>query len=261
MSVCKLRRLAGVATLLVLTLAGCGTPYPFEYLPEGSGVAARCFTATGHTVRGNFLRYFEVMGGVESLGYPLTEAIEQEGRQVQYFEYARLEDHPDNPGRPTVKLSMLGERLERRRPPLSPERVPPDFERRSRYYPQVGHAIHGDFLQYFDRHGGLDRFGFPIAEPLLAEGQLVQDFQRVRLVWNLDRRPDDRVTMEPSGRVYFETQGLDSALLASVPCPPGSEVVRLGFSQPVGPSRLVRLPRSGSAHPDPIRLLRPPPSR
>jgi hypothetical protein len=223
--------LGGLAGLLILALAGCRAAYPAEYRPDDPSPPSRCFTATGHTVRGNFWRYFEAMGGAESLGYPITEPFEQEGRQVQYFEYARLEDHPDNPSRPVVKLSMLGERLGRRQPPLKSSRVPPALDRNSRYYPQMGHAVSGDFLSYFDEHGGLDRFGFPIAEPLVVEGNLVQDFQRVRFAWHADRPPGERVTLEPTGRVYFEAQGLDAALLAPIPCPPGSEMEQPGLNQ------------------------------
>ncbi len=196
--------------LLVLFLAGCSR--------EGAA-APRCFPSTGHTVSGEFLRTFDRLGGVESLGYPLAEPFEQEGRRVQYFEYARLEDHPDNPGGPLAKLSFLGERLGRRQPPVAASRVPPASELGSRYYPQTGHAVVGDFLAYFDRKGGLDRFGYPIAEPLVVEGQLVQDFQRVRLTWHADRSPGDRVTREAIGRVYFDAQRLDPARLSPIPCP------------------------------------------
>jgi len=213
-----------LAIVLALVLPGCGSAYSARYLSKEASPPSRCFSATGHTISGNFLRFFEAVGGVRSLGYPITEPLEQEGRHVQYFEYARLEDHPDNPGGPVVKLSMLGEQLGRRQPPLSQSRVPPSSERSSRYYPEAGHALSNDFLSYFDRHGGLDRFGFPIAEPLAVEGNLVQDFQRARLIWQLHRPPGDRVTMEPIGRAYFEAQGLDTSLLAPVTCPPHSEV-------------------------------------
>jgi hypothetical protein len=220
----RIRSLIGL-TILSLVLAGCGVSSATAY-PAGDVSPSVCFEATAHTISGDFLHTFEVMGGVESLGYPITQPFEQEGRQVQYFEYARLEDHPDDPSGPVVKLSMLGEQLSRRRPPLAPSRVPPTFDRRSRYYSQMGHAVSGDFLTYFDENGGLDRFGFPIAEPLVVEGRLVQDFQRVRFVWHANRPPDDRVTLEPIGRVYFEAQRLDPALLAPVPCPAAVEVVR-----------------------------------
>lgn len=232
MRICQRCWVGGLGSLLVLALVGCGAAYPVEYLVDGQSPPSRCFTATGHTVSGNFLRYFEAMGGVESLGYPITEPFEQAGRLVQYFEYARLEDHPDNPGRPVVKLSMLGEQLGRRQPPLRPSRVPPSLDRNSRYYLHIGHAVSGDFLIYFDQHGGLDRFGFPIAEPLVVEGNLVQDFQRARFVWHADRPPGERVTLEPTGRVYFEAQGLDPMLLGPIPCPPGSEVMHLDSDRP-----------------------------
>jgi hypothetical protein len=216
------RRWAGrLVILLALALPGCRGTYPAEYVLDNPSPPSRCVAATGHTVSGNFLRYFEAMGGVESLGYPITEPFTQEGRQVQYFEYGRLEDHPDNPCGPVVKLSMLGERLGRHQPPLSASQVPPASERNSRYYPQMGHAMSGDFLSYFDEHGGLDRFGLPIAEPLVDGGKLVQDFQRARLIWHLDRPPGNRVTLEPIGQVYFEAQALDPTLLAPITCPPG----------------------------------------
>ena len=204
---------AGLA-LLGLILGGCSTE---------SAVSPRCFPATGHMVSGEFRRAFEELGGVESLGYPLTEPFEQDGRRVQYFEYARLEDHPDNPGGPVVKLSFLGERLGRCQPPLAASRVPPAFEAGSRYYPQMGHAVSGDFLTYFDRKGGLGRFGYPIGEPLVVEGKLAQDFQRARLVWQADRPPGDRVELEATGRVYFDVQGLDPARLSPALCPAGSD--------------------------------------
>jgi hypothetical protein len=232
MKSCQLGWMTGLTMLLALAVSSCVAGYPAEYLMGDPELPSRCFRATGHTIGGNFLRYFEAMGGIESLGYPITEPFEQEGRQVQYFEYGRIEDHPDNPKRPVVKLSMLGERLGRRQPPLSPARVPPAFDQNSRYYPQMGHALSGDFLTYFDRYGGRDRFGLPIAEPLISEGKLVQDLQRARLVWHLDRPPGDRVMLELSGHVYFEAQDLDPALLAPVPCPPGAAVVSPNPNQP-----------------------------
>jgi hypothetical protein len=228
----KSRRLEwriGLAISLVLVLSGCSDAYPAQYLPEDPSPPSLCYTATGHTIRGNFLRYFEAMGGLQSLGYPITEAFEQEGRLVQYFEYARLEDHPDNPGQPVVKLSMLGERLGRRQPPLRPSRVPPASSQKVRYYPEMGHTLSGDFLSYFDAHGGLDRFGFPIAEPAVVDGSLVQDFQRARLVWHPNPAAGQRVTLEPSGRVYFEAQKLDPVLMAANPCPPPKGSDKEGF--------------------------------
>lgn len=190
-----------------------------------STTEVRCYTATGHTVRGDFLRTYDALGGLRSLGYPITEPLVQEGRTVQYFEYARLEDHPDNPDGPVVKISMLGERLGRRQPPLDVRMVPPSGTPSVRYYPETGHSLSGVFLDFFDRYNGLRRFGFPISEPALAEGQLVQDFQHIRLIWQARATEDHRVTMERSGYVYFIAQGLDRQWLQPRPCPAGAQVV------------------------------------
>jgi hypothetical protein len=185
----------------------------------------RCYTATGHTIRGDFLRTYNALGGLRSLGYPITEPLIQEGRTVQYFEYARLEDHPDNPDGPVVKLSMLGERLGRRHPPLDARMVPPSGIPSVRYYPETGHSLSGAFLDFFDRHGGLRRFGFPINEPALVDGQLVQDFQHIRLIWHARAPAEHSVTMEKSGYVYFTAQKLDARWLQPQPCPVEAQVV------------------------------------
>jgi len=185
----------------------------------------RCYIATGHTVRDDFLRTYDALGGLRSLGYPITEPLIQEGRTVQYFEYARLEDHPDNPEGPIVKLSMLGERLGRRQPPLDAHTVPPSGIPSVRYYPQTGHSLNGAFLDFFDLYGGIRRFGFPISEPSLVDGQLVQDFQHIRLIWHARAVEGRNVTMEKSGYVYFTAQGLDERLLRPQPCPGGALVV------------------------------------
>ena len=48
------------------------------------------------------------------------------------------------------------------------------------YVEESGHTVGGDFLRYFDTHGGKVRFGWPISEPFLLEGRLTQDFQSAR---------------------------------------------------------------------------------
>jgi hypothetical protein len=124
-----------------------------------------------------------------------------------------------------VKLSMLGERMGRRQPRIRPSHIPAALDRNSRYYPQTGHVVSGDFLAFFNQKGGLNRFGYPIGEPLVVDGRLVQDFQRTRLIWNVDHPPRQRVTLEPIGHTYFEVQGLESSLLAPIPCPTDASII------------------------------------
>ena len=48
------------------------------------------FFGAGHYVRGDFLHYFQTHGGLETLGYPRTEAVIDGGRTVQYFQGGEL---------------------------------------------------------------------------------------------------------------------------------------------------------------------------
>lgn len=208
------RRIFAVLIVLAgLGLPACtpGRPTPAP-LPE-----ARWFPETGHTVRGEFLRFYLHFGGTSSLGYPLTEEIEVDGWRVQYFEKGRLEYHPENEPAYRVTVGWLGDLLQRRRPPLPPTEIPRGDEKNRRYFPQTGHTVSGDFLTYFDRHGGSVRFGRPISEPFLLDGRLVQDFQSARFIWRPGRTPP--VELEDTGRVHFEFRGLDKRLLQPVDPP------------------------------------------
>lgn len=57
------------------------------------------------------------------------------------------------------------------------------------FFQETGHWIKGDFLEYFYRYGGLEVFGYPITEPFIDQGVLVQYFQNVRMEWH-PRNPD-----------------------------------------------------------------------
>ncbi len=186
----------GLFLLLGVVLVGCAgqqTPEP----------ASRHFAETGQVVQGEFLTFFERYGGVESLGYPLTGEIVVEGWRVQYFEKGRLEYHPENEPAYRVTVGWLGDLLHRRRPPIPVGSIPPANAPHRRYFPQTGHTLSGDFLGYFEAHGGSVRFGLPISEPFLWQGRLVQDLQSARFIWTPGQEPP--VTLEDIGRVHLET--------------------------------------------------------
>ncbi len=48
------------------------------------------------------------------------------------------------------------------------------------YFPETGHNLKGEFLNFFRAHGGLEIFGYPITEEFMEDGLLVQYFQRTR---------------------------------------------------------------------------------
>jgi LPXTG-site transpeptidase (sortase) family protein len=98
---------------------------PTGPVPPRAG--ARHFPETGHTVSGGFLDYWQATGGLEQYGFPLSEVFTQrleDGREyeVQYFERARFEYHPDLPPAYQVLLGHLGRRY-------LAQHTPPDWAR------------------------------------------------------------------------------------------------------------------------------------
>ena len=188
--------------LLVVSIFLIGCSEQEEPVPT-SGKSERYFEETGISVKGEFLPFFEKYGGVQSLGNPISEEMTVNGWRVQYFENGRLESHPENHPAYRVTVGWLGDLLNRRHPPIPPETIPLAGEDNSRYFAETGHTLSGDFLRYFDTHGGSVRFGLPISEPFLEQGQLVQDLQSARFYWDIE--VDGAVTLEPIGRTHLKT--------------------------------------------------------
>jgi peptidoglycan/xylan/chitin deacetylase (PgdA/CDA1 family) len=76
-------------------------------VPPEPGV--RYFRETGHNVGRSFLVFFEAAGGVDALGLPLSEEVEEYGRPVQWFERVRLEWWPERPAGERVQFGLIGE--------------------------------------------------------------------------------------------------------------------------------------------------------
>jgi len=53
------------------------------------------YKETKHSLRGNFLNYWQNNGGAATIGLPISEPFNEDGRLVQYFEKQRLEYYPD----------------------------------------------------------------------------------------------------------------------------------------------------------------------
>ncbi len=93
-----------------------GTPtHPEPPAPPIPG--ATYFAASGHNLAGRFRDYWQANGGLAQFGYPLTEEgreVLEDGQRytVQYFERARLEDHPEiaDPDQ-RIQLGQFGRRV------------------------------------------------------------------------------------------------------------------------------------------------------
>jgi hypothetical protein len=201
---------------LLITIALVASALNGALRVQAQTPASQYFPQTGHTVQGDFLRFFNTRGGLEIFGYPLTEVFIENGRQVQYFQKARMEAHPENPDPRRIELGMLGTQLGYGEPPIPTADIPPANDPNRRYYSETGHTIVYAFLKYFDLHGGLEILGYPITEYKQENGRLVQYLQRARIEWHPELPSDKRVQLGNLGEVYATTR-LDPSLLQPGP--------------------------------------------
>lgn len=161
------------------------------------------FPATGKTLSGRFLEYWQDQGGLPSFGLPINDPRLELNRATgthylsQWFERARFEFHPENLNTPyEVLLGLLGSELcgralhsDPRFKPAPPIVGPPNSNRFI-FFPQTGHNLGNGFLNYWQRNGGLARYGLPISEehrelnPATGQVYTVQWFERARFEWH-----------------------------------------------------------------------------
>lgn len=159
--------------------------------------APRFFPETNQMISGRFREVWEA-GGLYIYGLPLTRPFtfpSTDGKpyQVQFFERAVFELHPENAAPNDVLLRLLGDELATTRrgdAPFLPVPAPDDAS--IGYASQTRHTLAGIFHTWWDRSGGLSMFGYPISEAFdernQADGRTyrVQYFERVRMEWHPD---------------------------------------------------------------------------
>ncbi len=159
--------------------------------------ASRYFPETGHSVSGNFLRYWNDFGGLPTFGYPISDVFTRDGKQMQYFERVRMELHPGVwPARYDVLLGLLGVELTAGRQGEKPfQRVTTPSDANCTFYQPTGHRLCWGFRYYWEHNGGLAIFGYPISEELqernreTGEIYTVQYFERARFEYHPENRP------------------------------------------------------------------------
>jgi hypothetical protein len=155
--------------------------HPYPPPDQLGGSDWQYFRETGHYVSGGFKVFFEANGGLGTLGYPITEELQEDGWTVQYFQRARLEFRPEAPAQP-VQRSLLGDMLLALYPDLrktEPFRALDASTGAGRFFQETGFVVENPILDFFQRNGGPVTFGYPISR--VESG--VQWFQRARLEW------------------------------------------------------------------------------
>ena len=164
----------------------------------------RYFEETQHNVSGAFLRFYDAYGGRAIFGYPLTRVLIEDGRQVQYFQRARMELDPDDPTE-SVQLGALGVELGYTQPPIPPDRIPPAGHPDKRFFHSTGHTLAFAFLEFYDNNEGPVVLGDPISEWMIElNGRIVQYFERGKLEWYPENPAGLRVQPGMLGTIYVE---------------------------------------------------------
>lgn len=196
------------AALLLTALSAVVTAAPAQ-----AQTSERCFSETGFCISGPIRAYWERNGGLAVFGYPIApQAVETvEGRTlpVQWFERDRLEIQADG----TITAGRLGARyLELTGRPWQqfPGEQPIDSQECS-YFPQTRFNVCGWFLGYWQRNGGLERFGYPITpvfeEQIEGRRYAVQYFERRRMEYHPENSFPNDVLLGLLGReVYRQEQ-------------------------------------------------------
>ncbi len=176
-----------------------------QVLPAtGAPTASQYFSATGKTVSGVFLGAFNRFG-LQSIGWPLSDARQENGLTVQYFERVRMEYHPEtaSAGFP-VLMTRLGADISKPAQPFAA--VAPFASTSSRVYmPQTRHSLSEPFLSYWKGNGGLELFGYPISEQMTQDGMRVQWFERARFEYHPElAKSGHAVELTLLGRMAYE---------------------------------------------------------
>lgn len=171
------------------------------------------FAQVGHTLRGRFRDYWQRNGRLEQFGYPLTEEFAEGGSTVQYFERARFEAHPENQLPYDVLLGLLGHTITEDRQWEQPFQPVDDANGPRRYFPETRHHMALEFEPYWEGHGGLPIYGYPISEPFMevnaADGKsyLVQYFERNRFEYHPELPGPYTVSLGLLGREVLQGRG------------------------------------------------------
>lgn len=160
---------------------------PSTALSGGTGAAKWVYyLGAGHYVRGLFLQYFHAHGGLETLGYPRTEELQDGGHWVQFFQGGEL---VYDPAHGSVYPQPLGAQLKRVLAGNRANAAPPTARR--------------PFRDLYRQLGGKGVLGSPVTGVLGVDGTPVQFFEYGALAGR-----SGTPTLMPIGDAVLRLRGL-----------------------------------------------------
>ncbi|HEX7025310.1 MAG TPA: DUF4232 domain-containing protein [Gemmatimonadales bacterium] len=204
-----MRAVAAVISALLLLLLPAGALAAPEDPP-----GRVYFPQTGHYLAYGFLDYWRHEGALMTFGYPISEEFidPQSGLTVQYFERAVFEYHPDAPEGWRVQLQRLGSLAAADRQGEQPfQPITATSDRDCTFYAPTGHRLCFGFRDYWQNHGGLRIFGYPISEEFTENGLTVQYFERARFEYHPGNPPGYQVLLGLLGSDAAQAAGVATA--------------------------------------------------
>lgn len=221
------RLLVFVASVFLITALSPQTPTLAapSSAPSTSNDAFAYFPETGHNIGLDIKHFYDAHGGVDIFGLPLTEVFVEDDMQVQYFERARFEIHPDLPREFRVSLTRLGAYFTQGRTEPAFQWLSSNPDSSRQFFPESGHTLGGAFLNFWQTRGDLAVFGYPVSEELVEinpfDGQpyTAQYFERVRLEYHPAHAGTPyEVQISHLGRQFLDQR--PEAQLMTPPVPP-----------------------------------------
>lgn len=199
--------------MLIASMIVAFTPAVFV----GAQGNSRTFPETGKSVSGRFLDYWNTHGGLAQQGFPISETLQEksdtDGKTytVQYFERAEFEMHPENAAPNDVLLSLLGVFLYKQKYPAGAPGQQANNAAGSQIFGATGKRVGGDFLAYWQSHGGLAQQGYPISDEFMEKSDLdgktyrVQYFERAVFEQHPENAAPYNVLLSQLGTFRYRT--------------------------------------------------------
>jgi len=218
------RLLLSLALALVLTSGVALAPWQAHPAAAATDpVSCVTFAETGRTLCGRFLTYWQGHGGLAQQGFPVSDLFQEKNTtdgktyQVQYFERAVFEYHPELPAPDNILLSQVGrDALQARYPqgivPAAGPALAPALARECAAFAETNQSVCGAFLTYWQKNGGLAQQGLPLS-PVFNEvnkdnGQTyqVQYFERAVFEYHPENTTPNDVLLTQLGRGRYASR-------------------------------------------------------
>ena len=145
-------------------------------------------TQTNFTISPAFQPFYTQYGGERVFGRPISNELVVNGRRIQWFERARLEDWPEHANTEyAVQGGLLGYEFTQG---LSfPKQTFYVSQTDNRFFVETGHGVAGRFLAFWNAINGMRVLGYPISDLVqeaLHDKQVytVQYFERGRIEYH-----------------------------------------------------------------------------